>query len=504
MERRFSRVVRRILWLRDHHALVLTLTALGIATAFSLDLVIPGYAIAGFYLIPLLLAAFTLPGRFAVAVGGLCLALTVFVMVLQDRANEQNILLVWFAALAGAGLFALAYLYNRFDQLYESERSTTTRLQHLTAQVRTLQEAAVLDSARPRGDLLRHITLQAQQLLGSDAGRLFRLDGHSGALSLEAAVGPSAFDFGPRSRPVGQDAVGRAVIEHVAVADPDLRQTDPRASHSADRSRDPLDGGACLAVPLVVRQHAYGAIALNYRTARPFDDQDMSVAQAFGDQAALAIENARLREQVERSAVAAERSRLARELHDSVTQSLFAASLKAEALLCSNEPISPQASQGLDDLRRLTRGALAEMRTMLLEMRPDALTETPLRELLRHLVEAVESRSRLAVKLTASGRYALPAEVQIALYRIAQEALNNVVRHAQASHTSVTLRRSATAVKLIVADDGCGFDPARAQPEQLGLRTMRERAAAIQARLRVETRRRHGTVVTVEWPGEQA
>ena len=170
-ERRLSNVVRGIFWLRRHRGFVVVLTCLGVATSLSLDLAIPGYAVAGFYLLPLLLVAFTMPGRFALAVGAVCLALTISVMVLQGRANGQNILLVWFAALAGGGLFALASMYNRFDQLYESERSKTARLQRLTAQVRTLQEAAVLDSARPLGELLRHIVAQAQQLLESDACR---------------------------------------------------------------------------------------------------------------------------------------------------------------------------------------------------------------------------------------------------------------------------------------------------------------------------------------------
>ena len=193
-------------------------------------------------------------------------------------------------------------------------------------------------------------------------------------------------------------------------------------------------------MPLVVRDDVYGVIALYYRTATTFDDNEVGLASSFGDQAALAIENARLREQMERSAVAAERSRLARELHDSVTQSLFAASLTAEALLQDPDPASARARQSLLDVQRLTRGALAEMRTLLLEMRPGALAQSSLDDLLAHVVQAAEARTHTAIALTVDDDLrALPADVTIALYRIAQEATNNMVRHAHARRAWVTL-----------------------------------------------------------------
>jgi signal transduction histidine kinase len=200
-------------------------------------------------------------------------------------------------------------------------------------------------------------------------------------------------------------------------------------------------------------------------------------------------------------AVAAERARLARELHDSVTQALFAATLKCEALQRSVESTTPQAAEMLVDLHRLTRGALAEMRTLLLEMRPDALGEVPLDELLRHLAVACESRARITVSLTTYGRLELGLDVKLALYRIAQEALNNVVRHAQATRAWLDLRCSAATLQLVIGDDGCGFEPSRTRPGQLGLRMMHERAAAAGALMRVETGPGRGTLVTLEWPG---
>ncbi len=131
------------MWLRRHRRFVVALTAASILAALILDIVIPGYAIAGFYLFPVMLVAFTLRERLAIAVSALCLALTVSVMVLQGRSNGQNILLIVFGVLGGAGLIALADLFNRVDELYESERSTTVRLQYMTARLEALQEVLV-------------------------------------------------------------------------------------------------------------------------------------------------------------------------------------------------------------------------------------------------------------------------------------------------------------------------------------------------------------------------
>jgi signal transduction histidine kinase len=504
--RYFPRVERAVIWLRERRRLVLILTAAGIAVSFVLDLTIPGYAIAGFYLMPLMLVAFTLRERLVSGiVAVLCLSLTVFTMVIQSRAGAQNILLVWFGALAGAGLIALGYLYNRFDQLYAAQRSTTARLQLLTAQLQRLQEVTMLDSDRPLSEVLRQIVQEAQLLLGSDAGALFRHDADGDRLSLEASVGLPPDEAAALAVPVDDDPIGRAIRARRTTAAPDLA-ADPG---DGDEHRVVVPGSAdagcraCLAVPLAVGRNLYGVIALYYREPRAFSDEDVSLAQSFGDQAALAIENTRLREQVQRTAVTAERSRLARDLHDSVTQSLFAASLKAETLLRTWEPASDEARQSLEDVRRLTRGALAEMRTLLLEMRPAALAQSSLADLLHHLVEATGAHTRIPIKLTVLDARPLPPEVTIALYRIAQEALNNAVHHARARRAWVALHWSGDAVCLEVGDNGRGFDSSHVRPEQFGLKIMRERAEAVAASLTIDTEIKRGTVVSAIWVEER-
>src|SRR5690606_6306783 len=172
------------------------------------------------------------------------------------------------------------------------------------------------------------------------------------------------------------------------------------------------------------------------------------------DQAALAIENARLREQVQRSAVAAERNRLARDLHDAVTQTLFSTSLIADVLPRLWDRNQEEGKRRQAELRELTRGALAEMRTLLLELRPAALTEAKLADLLPQLAEAVTGRARLPVTVAVHGEAQLPLEVKLAFYRIAQEALNNVAKHSQAAQAAVELRREASGTTLLIQDNG--------------------------------------------------
>jgi len=475
--RRYARALRGVAWLRRHRDLVVALAVAGVAVSFALDLLIPGYAIAGFYLLPILLVAFALRERRpVVSLSLVCLGLTVVAMLIQGRGNVQNIVLVLFGAVAGAGLIALGYLYNRYDLLYERERATTARMHSLTAQLQRLQEVSVLDSDLPLSELLLDIVVQARQLLGSDGGRLFRLESAGDVLTLQAAAGLPGDDADDPLPAAGSGPLGRALA-----------------------SGRPVAEAACLAVPLTVRDDVFGVIALDYNEPPKFTDDDLGVATSFGDQAALAIENARLREQMERSAVAAERSRLARELHDSVTQSLFAASLTAEALAQAPDHSSAETRRGLRDVETLTRGALAEMRTLLLEMRPGALAQSHLGDLLEHLVQATQARTRTTISLTVCDTRPLPADVTVALYRIAQEALNNVVRHSGAVRARAELTGSNEAVELVVGDDGKGFDPAAVGPEQLGLRIMRERAEAVGGGLEIDSEVGRGTVVTVTW-----
>jgi PAS domain S-box-containing protein len=205
-----------------------------------------------------------------------------------------------------------------------------------------------------------------------------------------------------------------------------------------------------------------------------------------------------LAEKAAEAAVTAERTRLARDLHDAVTQTLFSASLIAEVLPDLWKMNQTEAFRRLDELRQLTRGALAEMRTLLVELRPNALVEIPLPDLLRLLCESLIGRARLPIQLNVEGQYSLPPNVQVGIYRITQEALNNVFKHAKATQVIVNLCMK-DGVRLVVIDNGCGFDPSTVPPDHLGIKIMSERAEAFGASCSVYSEPGEGTQVTVIW-----
>jgi PAS domain S-box-containing protein len=198
-------------------------------------------------------------------------------------------------------------------------------------------------------------------------------------------------------------------------------------------------------------------------------------------------------------AAQAERTRIAGDLHDSVTQSLFAATLQAEALATATGDAAPTITAAAEEVRRLNRGALAQMRTMLLELRGDPVEEVPLQQLLRNLVEAAESQAAVKVMLTLDEKSTLPPKVHEAVYRIAQEALNNVVRHAKAENAWVRLRVEAGHVCVVIGDDGQGFDTACLDEGHSGLALMRERATETGGELLVTSGAGGRTVVTADW-----
>jgi PAS domain S-box-containing protein len=206
-----------------------------------------------------------------------------------------------------------------------------------------------------------------------------------------------------------------------------------------------------------------------------------------------------LAEKAANEAVTADRTRLARDLHDAVTQTLFSASLTAEVLPELWESDVEEAKRSTEELRQLTRGALAEMRTLLLELRPATLTQTRLSDLIRQLCEAFIGRSRLPIKLNIEGDCRLPPEVQVAYYRIAQESLNNVFKYARATQVDVNLFLSPASVRFAVNDNGIGFDTTVIKPTSLGMRIMRERAEAIGAEFQISSTPGAGTCVEVTW-----
>jgi len=290
-----------------------------------------------------------------------------------------------------------------------------------------------------------------------------------------------------------------------------------------DVSQDPryvwLEGSTCrseLVLPIIVKGTVIGVLDAQSDRVRAFDETDRSVLQSLANQVGAAIENARLYEQAQHAAVVEERQRLARDLHDAVTQTLFSASLIAEAVPATWDMDQEEGLTLLEELQHLTRGALAEMRTLLLELRPAALIESDLRDLLRQLAQAASGREGVPVSVVVEGSCMVPPDVHVALYRIAQEALNNVVKHARASEVTIRLKCVPSSqpdgdmkaygdghIELEIGDNGVGFDPEEIRPDHLGLGIMRERAETIGARLEIHSKPGTGTRLAVLWEGNK-
>lgn len=256
---------------------------------------------------------------------------------------------------------------------------------------------------------------------------------------------------------------------------------------------------AYLGMPLIVNDQVFGGLVFYFRARRTFSPEDIQLARTLAGHAALAIDNARLRHQAAEIATLAERSRLARDLHDAVTQTLFSASLIADVLPRLWERSPEVGQQKLEELRMLTRGALSEMRTLLLELRPDTLADVELGDLCRHLANAFSGRTRVPVDFAQDGQAPLPPDVKEAFYRVAQEALNNVAKHANASQVQIDLDAQPGRARVAIRDDGVGFQAGELVAENLGLKIMRERADSIGAQLSIHSQPGAGTRIELTW-----
>ncbi|NJN17236.1 MAG: PAS domain S-box protein [Oscillochloris sp.] len=257
--------------------------------------------------------------------------------------------------------------------------------------------------------------------------------------------------------------------------------------------------GCWMGVPLIYRDEVIGMLDFDHGEPGGFSERQARLALGAASQAAIAIVNTQLLAEAQGKAALEERQRLARELHDAVTQQLFSASLIGEVLPQIWAANQAKGAEYLEDLRLLTKGALAEMRALLVELRPAAITDTPLPDLLQHLTAALSGRLRVPVELQTTGDEPVPADVQLALYRFAQEALQNVAKHARAQHVLVTLQLAAGAAMLVVRDDGRGFVPEAVGGDHFGLTIMRERLESVGGSVTLTSAPGAGTTLSAHW-----
>jgi signal transduction histidine kinase len=259
--------------------------------------------------------------------------------------------------------------------------------------------------------------------------------------------------------------------------------------------KQPISVRSYIGVPIILEDKVIGFINLSNKAIGYFTETHARYLQIFAFQTGVAIKNAQLYSQAQSVATRNERERIARELHDKVTQILFSANAVAEALprLLDRKP--EKAHTYLQELIQFTRAAMANMRSLLVELHPESLEKTDLTILINQLGDALAGNQKINITYKLMDKVLLPLHYQTAIYRIVQEALNNVAAHASATQVEIKLERTDNMIELVISDNGIGFDTALQSEDQLGLNIMQERAHEIGAHLEIKSQQNEGTQV---------
>ena len=370
------------------------------------------------------------------------------------------------------------------------EQATLLNISHTLASTLELQPGLILD--------------QLREIIEYDHAGLFSLE-HSIFLTLAMRGTPQLEQVVPvQIQLTDPKALKELFNEHRPIRIADAWSDEPQA-HSlrsllAEGATVLLEGmQSWMWVPLAVRGRVIGGVGVAHQKRDFFTHHHADLALSVANQAAITMINAELYGHAQELAVLEERQRLARNLHDAVNQSLFSAGLIAEVLPRLWDRDQEEARRSLKDLQKLTRGAMAEMRALLAELRPSTLTDAELGDLLLLLGNAFSGRTNIPATVAVQGQGVLPAEVQVAIYRLCQEAMNNVAKHAEASSVEIVLKQDESSIELNIRDNGKGFDPEQIASGHYGLSMMHERAEAAGVQLSIISQPGKGTELSIHW-----
>jgi signal transduction histidine kinase len=255
-----------------------------------------------------------------------------------------------------------------------------------------------------------------------------------------------------------------------------------------------------MAIPMRVKDRDVGSLFLEHGEPNAYTRHHAELALAIAQQAAIAIENARLYERAQEVAVLEERQRLSRELHDSVSQALYSIALGAKTARALVDRDPGAVADPLDFVLAQAERGLAEMRALIFELRPEALEQEGLTGALRKQVDALQARHHLEVELMLGEEPEAPIPAKEALYRIAQEAMQNTIKHPAATELRVSVTCSSDEIALEIRDNGKGFDTGASFPGHLGLSSMRERVQRPSGMLELESTPGAGTLIRARLP----
>ncbi|MBN1316600.1 MAG: GAF domain-containing sensor histidine kinase [Anaerolineales bacterium] len=321
---------------------------------------------------------------------------------------------------------------------------------------------------------------------------IYLRDEKSGMLALRASTVDVSERF--RKLKIGSESLnGTAASTNQAIL---VRDVANYPDYITDMERM-ADSKSELVIPLRMGSRVLGTLDVISRRADDFGEEDLRLIQSLGDQIAIAVENARLYDQSRQLAALEERSYLARELHDSITQLLFSITLTSETTRMLLKSGEPQVISQVDRLQVLAHQAMNEMRALIHQLRPLPEEQKNLTSHVRDLVAERSERDGIEIELHIEGEKKLPSRYELGLYRIVQEALNNIIKHANTNSARVVIIFQDDTIELMVQDRGVGFDPAQLEQESatLGLTSMRERVELLGGKLSIESAPGEGTCI---------
>jgi len=404
------------------------------------------------------------------------------------------------AAETGDELQDLAGQFNRMAaQLRGSYANLEQRVIDRTRELLALyQIATVARASLDLDEILERSLEQVLTVMECEIGAIHLLDEESGALRLTAWRGiPPKVIAQASVVPLDRGLVGW-VFERGEPVVVDQIADSPRPLFALSATSEQTYAGA----PMRTTEQTLGVLSIVGPAGQPFSVEERALLGAIADQVAVTVENVRLRAEAEQVAVLQERERLARDLHDSVTQSLYSLSLWIEAAQRSAKAGDVvRVSEYLERLEEGNRQAIQDMRLLVYELRPSALEREGLVGALRERLDAVEKRSGIQARLVVHDELFLSGKVEEGLYRIAQEALNNALKHAAPTTVVVQLCAADESIELRITDDGAGFDPDAAHDRGgMGLANMRQRAVQMGGELEVTSSPGKGTRIRARVP----
>jgi signal transduction histidine kinase len=399
----------------------------------------------------------------------------------------------------------------------ELERRVADRTRELSA---LYEVTAVASQALDLEATLVRTLEPVLEAMRSDVGVIHLLDEEGETLRLATHHGLDP-EFAAQIQSIPTEGLGGWVIERsepLVVSD---------VSSDSRMLVHPIQPRRYAGVPMRASGRILGVLSVLREATQPqYGAEEIALLTSIADQVGAVVESARLRQLAEQAAVLEERERLARDLHDSVTQTIFSMTLTAEAthILLEQDPTRVPAQ--LERLKRLSQSALTEMRSLIYQLRPTTGTEAGLVAALRQHAAKRRNQDGLMVMLHTEGARRLPPEVEETLFRIVQEALNNVVKHARTDRVDVTLRLTDESASLVIQDHGVGCDPSTllrtgpstslrtgpsaslspdpaglgSETPHIGLTSMRERAEMLGGTFTIESQPGTGTRIRVDIP----